>query len=348
MDRKKTPKILKVYWSKREAKIGEKVKLEAITQHAAGKTATIQIYEYRKKNRIIEETKVPVRESKISTSWKVKYLPDIFGEEPPEYRFKVSISKTSRTSKTLYLKAEVVNIALSFDDGPHTAELTVGENQTVAVLDVLRKKKIKAVFFLQTHAPHRANCSIGRKLVQRMAKEGHIIGIHTGSLEDHVDHAVRVQQKPEDVNGDGSPDGGNGLESDLIRAKQLIKSLIGSNPEFVRAPNGRYRAHKEVIPTYRRQKLIHIAWDIDSMDNIKKKGRKRTVEEVKEELEKSFKAVKSKEVIVLFHDLNPTTSGKLEDYITTIREAILEGKRIPRLIISTKELNSLLRRKGIR
>jgi len=346
--RKPIPDILAAFWSKKEAEVGEKVALEAITKNAEGLNATFQIYEYRKKNQIIEEIKVPVKGSKIAASWKVRFIPDIYGKEPPEYRFKVTIGKTSKKSKTLYLKAEMVTIALTFDDGPHAADLGIKENKTEKVLNILRKKEIKAAFFIQTHAPGRAKTANGGNVVQRMAEEGHIVGIHTGSLKDHVEHALRVKDKPEDVNGDGKLDGENGLESDLIRAKFLIKKLTGKTPEFVRAPYGRYKAHREILPTYRRQKLIHVSWDVDSLDNTPLKGRRRSPEEVKKALKDSFAASKFNEVIVLFHDLNLYTSEKLEDYINIIIKATVESKKAPRFTSRTQELQVLLRRKGVK
>lgn len=341
---KKILKILEAHWSKKEAQVDEKVGIEIVIQNAEGRTAVIQIYEYRKKNRVMKEIKVPVKESKAIASWKVEYVPDIYGEEPPEYRFKVSIGKQFKTSKTLYLKAEIVNIALTFDDGPHAAEF---RNRTEKVLDVLRRKNIKAVFFIQTHAPLRANTSVGQKLIQRMVKEGHIVGIHTGSLEDHVDHALRVAQRPVDVDGDGKVDGRNGLESDLIRAKALIKKLTEYVPKFVRAPYGRYKADKEIIPTYRRQKLIHVLWDIDSLDNVRVEGRKRFPGEVEKALRDSFRALRFNEAIVLFHDLNLSTAEKIEDYINAIVKTIAGSKKIPKFTTRTRELRALLERKGV-
>ena len=57
--------------------------------------------------------------------------------------------------------------------------------------------------------------------------KAHDLGIHTGDtiLEgtpDHTLHTVRVIDNAYDANGDGSIDGENGLESDLIQAKARI------------------------------------------------------------------------------------------------------------------------------
>lgn len=76
---------------------------------------------------------------------------------------------------------------LTFDDGPDARETA---NRTAKVLDALGHSKygsIKAAFFIQT-GPKHGGTEVGRKLVDRMYREGHIVGIHTGGKQDHEPH----------------------------------------------------------------------------------------------------------------------------------------------------------------
>ena len=68
----------------------------------------------------------------------------------------------------------------------------------------------------------------GEDVTKLSAEMGHVIGIHTGSDEDHAPHTNRAAAPAYDVDGDTKADGTNGLESDLIRAKARIKKVIGA------------------------------------------------------------------------------------------------------------------------
>jgi YD repeat-containing protein len=135
-----------------------------------------------------------------------------------------------------------IDIILTFDDGPTSAS---SNNNTLDVLNSLLfnsvQNNIKATFFVQTHAPNRGSKPGGVANMQLALSQGHRIEIHTGSTDDHVSHITREIAIPYDVTGDGIPDGVNGLESDLIRAKIKIASLVGGRlATLVRPPRGRF------------------------------------------------------------------------------------------------------------
>ena len=103
-------------------------------------------------------------------------------------------------------------------------------------------------------------------VIKRVSDLGHVIAIHTGSDDDHASHTKRVAASAYDVDGDKKPDGMNGLESDLIRAKaQIQKVLRGNAPSFVRAVG--LARNEAVNSTYSRVGLKHIGVNVDSKDN---------------------------------------------------------------------------------
>ena len=73
---------------------------------------------------------------------------------------------------------------LTFDDGPH--------RNTGKVLRQLARNPVqpgvKAIFFVQTRHPERGGSSEGRAMMTIEHAEGHLLGLHTGTLQGHVSH----------------------------------------------------------------------------------------------------------------------------------------------------------------
>jgi len=266
-------------------------------------------------------------------------------------RWMLDLAFTHRRS--LPSKPDVVDIILTFDDGPHTQILQKGRNYTENILNILKvnhiQKDIKAVFFVQTHAPNRGSSLIGRQLLARMAAEGHIIGVHTGSTKDHVSHRIRCNLQPYDCTIDGvidRKDGQNALESDLIRAKERILRCTGMWPFFVRPTYGQY--NNAVVQTYARQRLKMIMWDIDSKDNY---TREDTFEVIAMQFRRNLsQQIRSgnRRIIILFHDINWRTQMELECYLELIVKTVREHNMIPHFPQTPFELHQLLLWKAAR
>ncbi len=217
---------------------------------------------------------------------------------------------------------DVLEVVLSFDDGPHVEPLGIGRNHTEEVLatlkDNLLQKDIKAVFFVQTHAPGRGGTQIGRDVIAEVARRGHVVGIHTGSARDHASHCMRAVARPYDANENAvleATDGANGLESDMVSAKSRIQKLTGNVPLYVRPTYG--ERNRTVRAVYRRQGLKMILWDIDGGDN----AGAATVDEVNQNIAEGVRrcvASRKQGLIVLFHDINLLTAANLEEYIANI------------------------------
>lgn len=98
-------------------------------------------------------------------------------------------------------------LALTFDDGP--SEITP------QILDVLKKKNVKATFFLQgDHVVAHPD------LVRRIHDEGHVIGNHSWS------------HRPFDTLDDAE------ALSEITRTNEAIRKITGVTPELFRYPKG--------------------------------------------------------------------------------------------------------------
>jgi len=113
-----------------------------------------------------------------------------FGDE--ELKCKVNVKKVPTESK----KTKGV-IYLTFDDGPSRAI-------TPKVLDILKKEKVKATFFVLNYSKDNED------LIKRIVKEGHTIGIHGYSHEyskiyrsksAFLDNVYSLQEKIEKTTG---------------------------------------------------------------------------------------------------------------------------------------------------
>ena len=244
-----------------------------------------------------------------------------------------SPSETSPSAAATETKEDVIEVVLTFDDGPHARQPTYGKNYTQEVVrtlkDNLLQKNIKAGFFVQTHAPGRGATPIGQAVIVLLARQRHVIGIHTGSTADHASHFARVAAAAYDANRNGvvdAADGANGLESDMIRAKARIRRLAGSDCLYVRPTYGQRNVATRAV--YRRQGLKMILWDIDSKDNTGSPS----VDDVNRNIQEGMRtclAAGKNQIVILFHDINSRTALNLEEYLANICIAARElGKTV--------------------
>jgi len=248
------------------------------------------------------------------------YKAEYHNLDPGDYTLRLTKEGDSAFERKIKFIVYSIGIILTFDDGPHAATTN---NYTQMVMDTLAvnsvENGIKAAFFVQTHVPYRGGSSVGQQKITAMENEGHQVEIHTGSTEDHVYHTVRVTAAPYDVDGDGNPDGQNGLESDLIRAKKRINTLTGGTPAFVRPPGGAY--NQAVLSTYQRVNLTIKMWDVDSTDS----SPGATVESIKNALRSQITSKISAagtKLIILFHDIKSITANNLDEFLQEIADSV--------------------------
>jgi hypothetical protein len=223
-----------------------------------------------------------------------------------------------------------VRIVLSFDDGPH-APLEGGPSTTLIIADILKHKALngiaddlKAAFFVQTGIEYRGGSRFGLEVLGSLKNQGHIVGVHTGTVGgeevDHLDHVERQRQGK--------------LAEDLNLARSRLQEA-GIEAKYVRPTFGHF--DREVLETYRACALKVILWDADSKDNgevrdaVAQNGRRpvnpqEVIQTLKGGRESVYQAILAgkRDLVVLFHDINPTTATHLRSYLQAIREVASE------------------------
>ncbi|UCH11973.1 MAG: polysaccharide deacetylase family protein [Candidatus Omnitrophota bacterium] len=125
-------------------------------------------------------------------------------------------------------------IILTFDDGPNPPYTSI-------ILNILKKYRIKAIFFLLGH-----NVKLHPKVALMIKEEGHIIGNHTFSHKD-------LKKLPK-----------TGIKKQIIEAEKVFLGVLGIKPAFFRAPYGFYDKKAEDIIKKRGYRIVN--WDIDPED----------------------------------------------------------------------------------
>ena len=126
---------------------------------------------------------------------------------------------------------EKPKIALTFDDGP-------SPTYTPMLLDGLKKRKIKATFFLIGES-----AKAYPEIVERMQAEGHLIGNHTYH---HCELTALSTEK--------------GLE-EIEQTSRVIEKITGQPVRYVRPPYGEWPDALE-----NRLSMIPVLWSVDSLD----------------------------------------------------------------------------------
>lgn len=93
---------------------------------------------------------------------------------------------------------------------------------TAGLLDTLKEKGVKATFFILgvTLSTADPNHAYNRKILRRMAKEGHVIGSHTYN---HQDLTGLTDEQ---------------IEWQMTETASLIRSATGVSPKLMRPPFG--------------------------------------------------------------------------------------------------------------
>jgi peptidoglycan/xylan/chitin deacetylase (PgdA/CDA1 family) len=242
-----------------------------------------------------------------------------------------------------------VKILLTFDDGPHA--LPGPGNHTRKVLQSLNTNGIIAAFFIQPRVEYRMGSAEGVKVVKEANGVGpvfsHVIEIHTAGKADHEKHWKNPGL----------------LASDLPKAVTAIEKVTGRRPKTIRAvglelanPKTTKQAQaamaQRLRTIYAASSLGHLGINVDSFDNTEaywvpgsRLARKPNATEVREALRKGIDfALKSgpKDLVILFHDLNSTTSSNIGAYIAEIKTAVIANGHSPAFTGSRDEVKLFL------
>ncbi|MFS0784073.1 polysaccharide deacetylase family protein [Bacillus sp. 1P06AnD] len=165
-------------------------------------------------------------------------------------------------------------VALTFDDGPH-------HQWTPYILDVLKKHKAKATFFvLGNRVEYYPN------IVKRAFDEGHEIGSHSWSHP-----KLTSLTKPE-------------LVKQINQTSTAVAKIIGQTPTSFRPPYGAYNPEVQ-----RMANAPIVNWSVDTLD-WKHKNKDLVKKIVKERTHNGS--------IVLMHDIHEASALALDDILTSL------------------------------
>ncbi|MBR6770634.1 MAG: polysaccharide deacetylase family protein [Lachnospiraceae bacterium] len=154
-------------------------------------------------------------------------------------------------------------IALTFDDGPHP-------HYTSQLLDGLKERGVQATFFVTGE-----HAQMHPEIIERMHKEGHLIGNHTYS---HIQ--LREDNRDE-------------FKNQLVKTNEIIREITGEEVQYVRPPYGTWDKGME-----KELNMFPVLWTIDPLDwcstNV-------------EHIRKNVVSKARENGIILMHDYYPST-----------------------------------------
>lgn len=186
------------------------------------------------------------------------------------------------------METEKKKVALTFDDGPHPV-------YTPEMLDLLKEKNVKATFFLLGEQVEQYP-----DIVKRMSEEGHLIGNHSYKHE-QLSKLSSVQAC-----------------SQVNRTNELIHSITGKYPEYLRPPFGDWKDSLDCEVN-----MIEVLWDVDTLD-WSSKNKDKVVNKVMNNVEEGD--------IILMHDSYESTVQATGEIIDRLQEDGYEFVTVDELI----------------
>ncbi len=174
-------------------------------------------------------------------------------------------------------------VSLTFDDGP--------SEQTIKVLDVLRRYQVKATFFLIGK-----NCETYPDIVEQILQEGHSIGLHSYS------HSANLYFS-----------GASAFQQDIQKGRRVILKKVSADIKWYRPPFGVINPH--AAHAIKAENLTVIGWSLRSFDTNHKCPETT--------LKRLSKKVKNDD-IVLLHDRLSDSAVVLERFLILLKEKKLD------------------------
>ena len=232
---------------------------------------------------VIRECKIPA--CLIETGF-LSNMSDLEKIQSEEYREKIVQGLTD----AVWYYYNPKKMYLTFDDGP-------SKENTARILDVLKEKNIQATFFVVGE-----NVEKYPELIQRMAQEGHTIGVHCYS-HSYDDIYCSV----------------DGFVADFEKAKAAVQKIVDVEIWCYRFPGGSINSHnkeiyKDIIEKMSEMGYVYFDWNASMEDAVKK----TTTEQIMQNAVES--TLQRKKVVMLGHDIVYNTSICLEDLLDCFPE----------------------------
>lgn len=215
------------------------------------------------------------------------------GEEDAENReYREKLADGMAQGIDLYFNPKIMY--LTFDDGP-------SKDNTVAVLDILKEKGIKATFFVVGENV-RKNPEVARRIVE----EGHTIGIHCNR---HVYEDIYQSV--------------DSYLEDFQKAYDAVYEETGVEVALFRFPGGSINSYnknvyEEIIEKMSENGFIYFDWNASLEDASKHTTPKQLVQNAIDS------AMGRKKVVMLAHDIKSDTAQCLEELIESLPEYRME------------------------
>lgn len=183
---------------------------------------------------------------------------------------------------------------LTFDDGP-------SEDNTSAVLDILKAHNIKATFFVVGE-----NVEKHPEIAKRIVEEGHTIGIHCY----HHDYTTLY-------------DSVDSYLEDFEAAYEAVLEATGVEVQFFRFPGGSINAYnkdvyEEIIEKMTGRGFVYFDWNSSLDDATKNNAPDRLIKNARES------TLGRKKIVMLAHDIVYNTTLCLEDLIEAFPDYKME------------------------
>lgn len=193
---------------------------------------------------------------------------------------------------TPQIRYRTKQIALTFDDGPSS-------QYTEKLLDGLKERGVKATFFIMGK-----NIEGNEKIIERIYKEGHLIGNHTFS---HINLKKAQSDK---------------AEEEIKKTNKKIFDITGYEVQYIRPPFG---AYNEKIKNETDMSVV--LWNVDPLD----------WKDQNQMLVKSrvIKSVKNGDIILL-HDIFKSSVDAALDIVDKLMEEGYRFVRVDELVSSDK------------
>ena len=184
---------------------------------------------------------------------------------------------------------EKPSIAITFDDGPSS-------RYTGRLLDGLKERNVKASFFLIGE-----NAEENPELVERIYKEGHLIGNHTYShiQMTHLSEEAAVRE--------------------IEKTDQVISAITGEHVAYMRPPFGAWQRELEI-----KMEVLPVLWSVDPLD--------WTTENVDEIVSKVVTEVEEGDIILL-HDCYASSVEAALRIVDILQKEGYEFVTVDRLLI---------------
>ena len=183
---------------------------------------------------------------------------------------------------------------LTFDDGP-------SEENTSAVLDILKENNIQATFFVVGE-----NVRKHPEVAKRIVEEGHTIGIHCNSHDYEKLYA--------DVDS---------YLADFQEAWDAVYEVTGAEAQLFRFPGGSINAYnkevyEEIITEMTDRGFVYFDWNGSLEDAMSKTSQEKLIENARES------TLGRRKVVMLAHDIVYNTTLCLQELIDSFPDYKME------------------------